>query len=415
MNEKVMNELNKAAELLGMTQDDVNAKWNKIVEDNTLNLEVEAEMNLGLTLFRQWFTGMRRVQQSGNEVKKSSGDSLVKNGFGVIVAIEDVRDFEEYARNQFVAEYMRDKNAAYNAGKFAYAETLENGNYKISQIHENELMERTQNSQGQPYTELPPSTMEIDGTTVIPLDERKVLPWGDANKAYGQPKPAHNYRRVIHFIGEVNEGGIRYWRIMAKDDVAKDWNISEKEFVNLNLIWDTDKGEAYPVKDSLQTAVYNKDMPNPVDTSTVTLSDLIAENMKDKVSPLINLEQYHNSVQQMPQKARIVVTDGNVTNMNMNPSEKTGNRTLRISDINADFNYDTDGEVSTACWVPPHIDVDFGITSHVLVIGKTSQSRNNETGELRPVSINVSGLVVLDKRGNPSTAQDSGETYTGWF
>jgi len=50
-----------------------------------------------------------------------------------------------------------------------------------------------------------------------------------------------------------------------------------------------------------------------------------------------------------------------------------------------------------------------------LVIGKTSQSRNNETGELRPVSINVSGLIVLDKRGNPSTAQDSGETYTGWF
>ena len=60
-------------------------------------------------------------------------------------------------------------------------------------------------------------------------------------------------------------------------------------------------------------------------------------------------------------------------------------------------------------------DIDFGITSHVLVIGKTSQSRNNETGELRPVSINVSGLVVLDKRGNPNTTQDSGETYTGWF
>ena len=117
----------------------------------------------------------------------------------------------------------------------------------------------------------------------------------------------------------------------------------------------------------------------------------------------------------MPQKARIVVTDGNVTGMNMNPSEKTGNRTLRISDINADFSYENDGEVSTACWVPQHIDIDFGITSHVLVIGKTSQSRNNETGELRPVSINVSGLVVLDKRGNPNTTQDSGETYTGWF
>ena len=295
MNEKVSNELSKAAQLLGMTQEDVNAKWNKIVEDNTLNLQVEAEVNLGLTLFRQWFTGMRRVQQSGEQVKTNSGDSLVKNGFGVIVAVEEARDFEEYSRNQFVAEYMRDKNATYNAGKFAYANVLENGNYKISQIFENELMERTENSQGQPYTELPPSTMEIDGVTVIPLDERKVLPWGDANKSYGQPKPLNNYRRVIHFIGEVNDGGIRYWRIMAKDLVAKDWNIEAKEFVNLNLIWDAEKGEAYPVKDSLETAVYNKDMENPVDTSTVSLSDLVAENLKDKVSPLINLEQYHNS------------------------------------------------------------------------------------------------------------------------
>ena len=410
-----MNEVNKAAQILSLPQEEVMTKWNKIVEDNTLDLEVDAEVNLGLTLFRQWFTGIRKVKESGKEVKAGGGGSLVKNGFGVIVAVEEARDFEQYARNTLVAEYMRDRNGTYNAGKFAYANVLENGNYKISQILNGELVERTENSKGQPYTELPPSQMEIDGQVIIPIDERKVMPWGDENKAFGHPKPAHNYRRTVHFIGEVNDGGIQYWRIMAKDDVAKNWNLVTEQFVNLNLIWDANKGEAYPVKDTLETAVYNQDMENAVDTSTVNISNLVAENMRDKVTGLINLENYHREVSSLPQKARIVVTDGNVTNMNMNPSEKTGNRTLRVSDINADFDYDNDGESSTACWVPPHVDIDFGLGSHVLIIGRTSQSTNQETGQLRPVSINVCGLVVLNKRGNPSSTSDSGETNTGWF
>jgi len=415
VNEKAMNEVNKAAQILSLPQEEVMTKWNKIVEDNTLDLEVDAEVNLGLTLFRQWFTGIRKVKESGKEVKAGGGGSLVKNGFGVIVAVEEARDFEQYARNTLVAEYMRDRNGTYNAGKFAYANVLENGNYKISQILNGELVERTENSKGQPYTELPPSQMEIDGQVIIPIDERKVMPWGDENKAFGHPKPAHNYRRTVHFIGEVNDGGIQYWRIMAKDDVAKNWNLVTEQFVNLNLIWDANKGEAYPVKDTLETAVYNQDMENAVDTSTVNISNLVAENMRDKVTGLINLENYHREVSSLPQKARIVVTDGNVTNMNMNPSEKTGNRTLRVSDINADFDYDNDGESSTACWVPPHVDIDFGLGSHVLIIGRTSQSTNQETGQLRPVSINVCGLVVLNKRGNPSSTSDSGETNTGWF
>ena len=76
---------------------------------------------------------------------------------------------------------------------------------------------------------------------------------------------------------------------------------------------------------------------------------------------------------------------------------------------------ENDGYSSTPCWVPPHIDIDFGIGSHVMILGRTSQSMNQETGQLRQVSINVFGVVVLDKRGNPVNVQDSGEQYEGWF
>jgi hypothetical protein len=413
MSEKIESEVRKASEILMLPLEDVQNKWNKIVEDNDLNLENEQEVNLGLTLFRQWFTGIRRVKESGETIK-TGGNSLVKTGFGVIVAVEEARDFEEYSRNQLQAEFMRDRNAAFNAGKFAYADELENGSYRIRQIVENELSERTENSKGQPYTELPPSVMEVDGQVIIPIDERKVMPWGAENKGFGQPRAAHNWRRTVHFIGEVGESGIKYWRVMTKDDTAKNWNIVPEEFVHLDLIWDEEKGEAYPIKDTLDSAVYNKNMETPKNVSEVSMADLIAENMHDKITGLVNLENYHNGIASLPVKARIVVTDGNITNMNMNPN-KTGNRTLRISDINADFDYDNDGESSTACWVPPHIDIDFGIGSHVLIIGRSSQSRNNETGELRAVSINVSGIVVIDRRGSPVTVADSGEQYDGWF
>jgi hypothetical protein len=50
-----------------------------------------------------------------------------------------------------------------------------------------------------------------------------------------------------------------------------------------------------------------------------------------------------------------------------------------------------------------------------MVLGRTSQSVNQETGQLRQCSINVFGVVVLDKRGNPVNVQDSGEQYEGWF
>ena len=405
MNEKVNNEMNMAAKLLGMSLEDVQTKWSSIVSDNSLDLNVENELKLGLTLFRQWFTGMKAVKESG---KENTGGGLVKTGFGIILGIEDARDYEAYSRDQLVAEYMRDRNAAFNAGKFAYADGNA-GDYTISQILNGELKERKWTK------ELPDSKMEVDGRTIIPIDERKVLPWGGENPQFGYPRPASNWRRNIHFVGEVEGGTPQYWMISAKNDTARDWNVKANEYLFIDLIWDSEKNAAYPVKDTLANVVYNSQVETPRDTSTMPpMRNLVADMLRPKVTGLVNLENYHNTVQSLPAKERIVVTDGNVTNMNMNPN-KTGNRTLFISDLNADFDYEAGGYSSTPCWVPPHIDIDFGIGSHVMILGRTSQSRNQETGEFRQCSINVFGVIVLDKRGNPVNVQDSGEQYSDWL
>ena len=405
MNEKVNNEMNMAAKLLGMSLEDVQTKWSSIVSDNSLDLNVENELKLGLTLFRQWFTGMKAVKESG---KENTGGGLVKTGFGIILGIEDARDYEAYSRDQLVAEYMRDRNAAFNAGKFAYADGNA-GDYTISQILNGELKERKWTK------ELPDSKMEVDGRTIIPIDKRKVLPWGGENPQFGYPRPASNWRRNIHFVGEVEGGTPQYWMISAKNDTARDWNVKANEYLFIDLIWDSEKNAAYPVKDTLANVVYNSQVETPRDTSTMPpMRNLVADMLRPKVTGLVNLENYHNTVQSLPAKERIVVTDGNVTNMNMNPN-KTGNRTLFISDLNADFDYEAGGYSSTPCWVPPHIDIDFGIGSHVMILGRTSQSRNQETGEFRQCSINVFGVIVLDKRGNPVNVQDSGEQYSDWL
>jgi len=406
MNEKIENEIRKAAQILGMPVEEVEKKWGAIVNDNGLDQTNEIEVNLGLSMFRQWFSGMKRVQASGDTPKTGKGNSLVKTGFGVVVAVEEARDFEDYNRNQLKAEYLRDRNLAFNAGKFAYADALDEGGYKISQILNNELKERNWDK------DLPESVMELEGRFIIPLDDRKEGWDGKQSKTYGYPRALSNWRRTIHFIGEAGDGNIQYWRIMAKDSNAQDWSVNAGQFLNIDLIWSAEKNEGYPVQTTLETVVYNSELPTPKETPS--LPDLIAEHMKSNVTSLVNLENYHNSVANNPTKTRVVVTDGNVINMNMNPNSN-GNRTLMLSDINADFDYDSDGYASTTCWIPPHLDIDFGIGSHVLIVGRSNQSRNQETQELRQCSINTFGIIALERRGSPVSFTDSGEQYEGWF
>ena len=69
-----------------------------------------------------------------------------------------------------------------------------------------------------------------------------------------------------------------------------------------------------------------------------------------------------------------------------------------MSDYNlenvADFSWDD----SITCWTPPHIEIDFGTGSNVVVVGRTSQG-TDEDGNLRPISINVTGILVTKARG----------------
>ena len=74
---------------------------------------------------------------------------------------------------------------------------------------------------------------------------------------------------------------------------------------------------------------------------------------------------------------------------------------INITDIAAEFSYEDDGGVTT-CWIPNHINIDFGIGSSIIVVGRTSQRIVD--GEADPVTINLAGLYVTNRVGAPSEA-----------
>ena len=95
MNEKwkkeIMNELEKAAELLSMEVGEVENKWNEIVSTNGLDMPKEQLLARGL--FRQWYASVRVVQKSSESDNKSSGSSsFFKDAYGFFISVDDARD-----------------------------------------------------------------------------------------------------------------------------------------------------------------------------------------------------------------------------------------------------------------------------------------------------------------------------------
>ena len=89
VNEKVTDELKALAARLEISEDDMLEKYNDIAKSNNLDTAVEREAMVALTLTRNWARGMLRRDTQGTT------GSLVKNGFGYFVAIEDARDVQQ--------------------------------------------------------------------------------------------------------------------------------------------------------------------------------------------------------------------------------------------------------------------------------------------------------------------------------
>ena len=404
MDEKIMDEIRKAADILGMSEEEALKKFNDICTQNDVDATEEPLLARGL--WRQYFSGAKLAQQ--RPASSSSDDEFWKPAFGFFISLDEARDMMAIQRDRIVGEYHRDSTTTYELGKVALFTPMTGDKYEGQMMKDGEEVIRV-------FGKLPENHVELDdGRYLVPLDSTEK--YGTfVNKNYGKPLAKSEFRRSGIFIGEV-AGKLGKYFFSYKGPHCVDFNPKTFEFVSFSCITNsTHEDRIHGGTDmTVGSLVYNSAKEEPVDVSDVSIQDELMSHSEANFSPLIDLDRYHSTVTQKNYNDRFVFTDGSVTNINMNPT-KNGNRIMTLDDLNTDFDFNDDGFSGVTCWIPPSMEIDFGIGSNVIVVGRTSQGSDSE-GNIQSVTINVTGIHVLKARGgNPDKIEFTEEEDEDWF
>jgi len=403
MDEKIKNEVEQGANLLGLSEEDAMTKYEDICKENG----VETTNPIGLGLWRSYVAQSRRGQKS---TSKSGGDSLSKKAFGFFVSLESPRDTMVWNRNKAKEEYARNADSALEEGLVATATASDEG-YKVLRVFKGDYQERVVKT-------LPDGAEELEnGDIIIPLDSTETYPNGGKNRNFGKPLPSQEYRRTGVFYGMVGDSTeMKPYFFSYKKDGCLDFQPNCFEHLHMVVIKNENSDDIYGYTEVTKSSLVMNDSLDPEnsdyrDMSKFDYVEVLTDVFSHKISALVDIEREHGNNSMLPVKERYLITDGTVCNMNMTPFGN-GNRVLNITDLNAEFDYEG-GNNMTTCWVPPHINIDFGIGSNIIVIGRTSQRQGDEGPE--PVTMNVSGILVIEKVGSPVEMEDSGVEETDWF
>lgn len=405
MNDEIKNEIEKAAELLGMSLDDAMARFEDICSKN--NVDAVTEPLLARSLWRQFFSNSRNVmKRQQTQPTSQQSDGLYKKAFGFFVSLNDAIDMSARSRERLTNEYMRDSDMTYSLGRVAIF-TEDGDGYEARMMRDGEEIVKT-------MSKLPENNVEVDsGRFIVPLDSRQ----GDWNKNYGKPQPVSEFQRKGVFVGEVNGKRGKYF-FSYKKEHSVNFQPKTFEFIHMDVIPNSNREDMIHggANTTLESLVYNADLADDmkIDVSNIDISDAVMEFCQGNYSPLIALDKYHQTANNKANwDDKFVFTDGTVNSINATPTSN-GNRIVNLDDLNTDFDFDNDGWSGTTCWIPENISINFGIGSQVLVVGRTSQGTDQE-GNIRPVSINVTGLHIINSRGGSAEEVEFVDESEDWF
>lgn len=391
MNKKVSKELKNLAGRLNIDEKEMTTKYNEIATTNGIDLDEDRQQLICLTLTRNYVRG--RI----NANKNTGGNSgFGNNAVGFFFAVEPARDVMEWKRRDVTNKYRSDSSQALTDEIVAEV-SLVDGKYEKTQVIKGEW-----NTKELP--QLPSSAIEIDDDKwIVPIDPVKSWASGDVNKRYGKPLPAEEWRLRAHFIGSKEGEDWQYWSVQLKGDAANQFNTETFRLVHLYGIFNDERTAVYGIKNKTIASLTYNDLLDEEDerfySNDVDMEDMLGSNMSEYVSDLMELESYHEQISTV-QGLRLVVTDGIVSSMNLTVNEKTGNRVMWVEPVDANYGFeDEDIPESTPIWVPSHINIDFGVGSDVIIIGRTNQTQRKDadgvpTGELNPVTINLYGVYA---------------------
>tara|TARA_R110000737_G_C14595391_1_gene488225 strand:+ start:824 stop:2068 length:1245 start_codon:yes stop_codon:yes gene_type:complete len=414
MNERIEKELSGLAVKLGKTEEEMLAKYNEIAEANGLDLENERNGMVALTLTRNFARGSLK----GNKSSSKKG-GFGNDAFGFIVGSEPSRDVQEWKRKNLVSDYTSNSNTVFNEERCAEVVLTEAG-YEKSQIIDGEVKTKI-------IPQLPKSSIEVDEDKwIVPIDNIKSFMSGDSNPRYGKPLPQEEFRRRVHLIAKKEGGEYQYWTFGLKNDLAKEWDIETFRWLHLNALFNDDRNACYGIKvRTVNSLQYNDNLDESDDMFVGTLpsmEDLLVEHMGDWIADLLEIEDYHAQIMSNP-GMKLCITDGIVSSMNLQVNEKTGNRVLWIEPADAAYGFeDDDVPESTPCWIPSNVDIDFGVGSDVIIIGRTNQSPKKDSDgnkiedEMNPVSFNIFGILPRVALGAPqeTKSNESDDTLNYW-
>lgn len=406
MNDEMKTEIEKSAQYIEMSVEDATKKFQSICEEN----DVETTADLAKGLWRNYVAQFRRQKKVTASNGGSSTGGLVKAAFGFFISLEAPRDMMSWNRNKAKEEYLRNNDKALEEGFVAVATENALGKWVISRYHKNEYQEKI-------VSNLPEGAEELeDGTMIIPLDSQATYMSGSTNKNYGKPLPLEQFRRSGLFYGSIDGGEKKLYNFSYKNQPAIDFAPNCFEWIYFACIPSEDGSAIYGMtKTTLNSLVKHSDTnpeaDNYEDVSGFDFEQCLVDNLSSHLVPLVEVDRAHIQRQTLPSKERFIVTDGTVCNMNMSPTSN-GNRIINITDLNAEFDYDGDSNMTT-CWIPNHLVIDFGIGSSIIVIGRTSQRIVD--GEADPVTINVAGLYVVQRTGSPVEVDEIVEENLDWF
>ena len=413
MNDRIEKELSGLATKLGKNDEEMLEKYNEIASSNNLDTENERQSMVALTLTRNFV----RSSLKGN---KSKGKSTFGNdAFGFIVGSEPARDVQEWRRKTLLSDYRSNPNTPFNEEKCAEVTLTASGDYEKVQMINGESASKT-------IPKLPASAIEVDENKwIVPIDNIKAYTSGDVNKNYGKPLPAEEWRSRHHLIAKTDNGDYQYWTLGLKNDAAKTFNVDLFEWLHLNALFNEERNACYGIKNrTLESLSYNKNLDPEsdeyVNTDNLSMEDMLADCLGDYVADLIEIEDFHNT-QAQERGMKLVITDGIVSSMNLKRNEKTGNCVLWIEPADISYGFDEDDlPDSTPCWIPDSIDIDFGVGSDVILIGRTNQTQKKDDDgtyledEFNPVSINVYGILPRVALGAPVEVAGEGEEISYW-
>ncbi len=397
-NENVKNEIANAARVLGMEMSEVEKKWSDICESN--GLDPNNDWRLGLALLRQWFSGANAYKDAP---QTSSSNDLAKTARGFFVSLDAARDMAEMQNNRIKGEYEANPDQTYAIGRVALVSLTDAGKYSVSKMEKGEEKSRE-------FDELPKNSHEVEvNEWIIPLDN--MPSYGTrTNPSFGKPLPETLFRSAGVFIGEVNgDKGLYYFSY--KGESSKSFLPETFKMLEMTVIRDqnnTDRIYGFKKETLDSLSMVTDEQP-----TMAQIQESVMELAGEHYTQLVGLNMYHTEKQNEPYAKKFVITDGSVSSVNMTPN-KFGTRRVTITDLNSDFDYEGGGWAGTTCWIPAHINIDFGIGSTVVIVGRTSQ--RVEDGVPGDATLNVSGLLVTEYRGSVvEPFETSEESDLDWF